>query len=215
MVVSPIGKSRTTPQSRSDAPALRDSGLHASRESDISPGFRSSSGADLAKCGRWGAFRKLGLPTDHTSRPSVPQEGPLDRPLRGQGFRLRLHPRPLRAFQSRSDAPALRDSGLHASRESDISPGFRSSSGADLAKCDRWGAFRKLRLPHRSHLALLCAAGRSRRSASTRTGIPASPPSQTAPGLPAEDVPTHAKNAFGDAATPKRPFSFASSLTLA
>ena len=86
--------------------------------------------------------------------------------------------------QSRSDAPALRDSGLHASRESDISPGFRSSSGADLAKCDRWGAFRKLRLPHRSHLALLCAAGRSRRSASTRTGIPASPPSQTAPGLP-------------------------------
>ena len=117
--------------------------------------------------------------------------------------------------QSRSDAPALRDSGLHASRESDISPGFRSSSGADLAKCGRWGAFRKLRLPHRSHLALLCAAGRSRRSASTRTGIPASPPSQTAPGLPAEDVPTHAKNAFGDAATPKRPFSFASSLTLA
>ena len=108
MVVSPIGKSRTTPQSRSDAPALRDSGLHASRESDISPGFRSSSGADLAKCGRWGAFRKLGLPTDHTSRSSVPQEGPVDRPLRGQGFRLRLHPRPLRAFPPRTSPPTQR-----------------------------------------------------------------------------------------------------------
>ena len=53
-------------------------------------------------------FASSGFPTDHTSRPSVPQERPVDRPLRGQGFRLRLHPRPLRAFPPRTSPPTQR-----------------------------------------------------------------------------------------------------------
>jgi len=53
-------------------------------------------------------FASSGFPTDHTSRSSVPQEGPVDRPLRGQGFRLRLHPRPLRAFPPRTSPPTQR-----------------------------------------------------------------------------------------------------------